>query len=188
VRWTGQIQPQYSENYVFTVSSGGGYRLWIDNKQVLSNWQENFPDSFNSAPMFLEAGKLYDIKMDYFNNDSKSGAGLSWSSESQLPEYVPQSQLYSEPLPPPVEPAGPPDTPPPVQPAITFQVATIARNFIEVRSADSAFYQLYDSHGRLLKKGNVTQGVNQINVLNFASGVLLLKFNNIRSAFKVVKM
>lgn len=96
VRWTGKIQPQFTEAFTFHLGSGGGHRLWINGKLILDSWQEHYPGSFTSSPIALEAGKLYDIKLEYFNTDKGTGMGLFWSSKSLLLEYVPQSQLYAE--------------------------------------------------------------------------------------------
>lgn len=96
VRWTGQIQAQFSEAYTFYLGSGGGHRLWIDNKIILDSWVEHYPDSFKSIPITLVAGQRYNIKLEYFNVDGGTGMGLLWTSPSQQLEYVPQSQLYTD--------------------------------------------------------------------------------------------
>jgi hypothetical protein len=95
VKWTGQIQPQYSEAYTFLLGSGGGHRLWIDNKLIIDSWEEHNPAAYESKPIMLQAGKKYDIRLEFFNNNNKSGIGLAWQSESLPMEYVPQSQLYT---------------------------------------------------------------------------------------------
>ncbi len=96
VRWTGKIMAQFSEPHTFYLGSGGGHRLWIDNKVVFDSWVEHYPDQFKSAPVTLVAGQLYDIKLEYFNNDAGTGMGLLWSAPSLPVEYVPQSQLYTD--------------------------------------------------------------------------------------------
>jgi hypothetical protein len=96
VRWTGQIMPQYSEPYTFYLGSGGGHRLWIDNKLILDSWTEHYPDSFASSPVTLVAGQLYDIKLEYFNTEGGTGIGLLWTAAGLPLEYVPQSQLYTD--------------------------------------------------------------------------------------------
>jgi hypothetical protein len=110
VRWTGKIMPQYSESYTFYLSSGGAHRLWIDNKLILDSWEEHYPDVYQASPITLEAGKLYDIKLEYYNKDGGTGMGLFWKSNSLPLEYVPQSQLFTEAIsvPPPPPPANQP--------------------------------------------------------------------------------
>ncbi len=51
VRWTGKIMAQFSESYTFYLGSGGGHRLWIDNKIILDSWLEHYPDTFKSIPL-----------------------------------------------------------------------------------------------------------------------------------------
>jgi hypothetical protein len=96
VRWTGQLQAQYSESHTFYLGSGGGHRLWIDNKLILDSWVEHYPDSFQSSPITLVAGQRYDVKLEYFNTEGGTGMGLLWTSPSLPLEYVPQSQLYTD--------------------------------------------------------------------------------------------
>lgn len=110
VRWTGQVQPQFSETYTFMLQCGGGFRLWVDNKLLLDSWTEHYPGDFKGS-INLVAGQKYDIKIEYFNTDGKSGMGLFWSSPSLALEYIPQSQLFSgavsAPAPPPAANQGP---------------------------------------------------------------------------------
>ena len=94
IRWSGQIQAQYTENHTFKVSSGGGFKLWIDKKLVLEA-AENYPNDYYTKPIALEAGKKYDIKLEYSNTDSRTGVELMWQTPSLPLEYVPQSQLYA---------------------------------------------------------------------------------------------
>ncbi|HIK16591.1 MAG TPA: hypothetical protein IGS53_15095, partial [Leptolyngbyaceae cyanobacterium M33_DOE_097] len=44
----------------------------------------------------LEAGKKYDIRLEYFENTGNATAQLMWSSPTQVKEIVPQSQLFSQ--------------------------------------------------------------------------------------------
>lgn len=125
IRWTGKIQPQYTESYTFNLSSGGGHRLWVNGKLLLDAWAEKYPGSFATAPIALEAGKLYDIKLEYFNNDAKTGMGLFWSSKSQPMEYVPQSQLYADAI---SEPNPDPTDAPPLANAGPDQTLTLPNN------------------------------------------------------------
>ncbi len=174
VRWTGKIQPQYSENYIFSFSAGGGYKLWIDNKLVSSLWQDLFPETYEAAPIALEAGQLYDIKIEYFNTDARSGVGLQWRSKSLPKEYVPQSQLYSDAVVVPGPGGGNPDPDPNPGESPAQFVATIAREYIEIKSRENSFFQLFDSSGRLLRKGRISSGANYIYIPEIAKGILFL--------------
>ncbi|MDQ6938609.1 MAG: PA14 domain-containing protein, partial [Verrucomicrobiota bacterium] len=38
IRWTGQVQPQYSETYYFTVKSDDGVKLWVNGQVIIDKW------------------------------------------------------------------------------------------------------------------------------------------------------
>jgi GH43 family beta-xylosidase len=38
VRWTGQVQPQFSENYTFQVSADDGVRLWVRGQLIIDRF------------------------------------------------------------------------------------------------------------------------------------------------------
>lgn len=89
VRWTGQIEPRYSETYAFSTERSGT-RVWIDGKPVITGWAgRNYGGS-----IALEAGKKYDIKMEMWSDRPGAAATLNWSSFNQTKEIVPASQLY----------------------------------------------------------------------------------------------
>ncbi|WP_258171269.1 fibronectin type III domain-containing protein [Paenibacillus sp. R14(2021)] len=37
-RWTGKIQPQYTETYTFYTNTDDGVRLWVNGQLLISNW------------------------------------------------------------------------------------------------------------------------------------------------------
>src|SRR5690349_4899461 len=55
VRWTGQIQAQYSQSYTFFVTSNQGMRMWIDGQLLIDNWTPHNTET-NSASIDLVAG------------------------------------------------------------------------------------------------------------------------------------
>ncbi|MEA2707532.1 MAG: hypothetical protein QOF78_133 [Phycisphaerales bacterium] len=97
VRWRGQVQPQYSQEYTFYVSSDDGARLWVDGRLLVDNWVNQSPTE-KSAKLTLEAGKKYDIRLDYYEWNLGAQAKLSWSSASQAKQIIPSSRLFTSPL------------------------------------------------------------------------------------------
>ncbi|MGE5551343.1 MAG: glycoside hydrolase family 9 protein [Bacteroidota bacterium] len=97
-RWTGQIQPLYSETYTFYTYAGDGVRLWIDNKIVIQNWTDRAAAE-NSGLIALEAGRKYDLRLEYYEGTGNAAMKLSWSSPHQAKEIVPRRQLYPAPAP-----------------------------------------------------------------------------------------
>ncbi|MCX7922713.1 MAG: PA14 domain-containing protein [Clostridia bacterium] len=93
VRWSGQVQPKFSENYTFYTRSDDGVRLWVNNQLIVNNWTPH-SEVENSGTIMLEAGKKYSIKMEYYEQGTFAAAKLYWSSTSQLKEVIPQTCLY----------------------------------------------------------------------------------------------
>jgi uncharacterized repeat protein (TIGR03806 family) len=101
VRWTGSVQPQFSENYTFYATADDGVRLWINGQEIINAWVNQAPTTYQaSAP--LVAQQFYNIEMDYYyQNDGAAEAQLAWSSPSTPQAIIPQSQLYPYTNPPP---------------------------------------------------------------------------------------
>ncbi|MEM8613620.1 MAG: PA14 domain-containing protein, partial [Cyanobacteria bacterium P01_H01_bin.105] len=94
IRWTGQVEPQFSETYTFQTSSDDGVRLWVNDKLIIDKFVDQ-PSTAHRGTIALEAGQRYDIRLDYYENYGRASAELRWSSASQPLEIIPQSQLYS---------------------------------------------------------------------------------------------
>jgi hypothetical protein len=93
VRWTGFVQPKYSEVWTFYINSDDGVRLWVNGKQLIDNWTDHAP-TVDAGTVELKAGQKYEIKMEYYQGGGPACAMLMWSSESQEQEIVPATQLY----------------------------------------------------------------------------------------------
>ncbi len=96
VRWTGQIEPLYSETYTFQTNTDDGVRLWVNNQLIIDKFIDQAPTA-HAGSITLNAGQRYDIRMEYYENGGGAQAQLAWSSASQDFEVVSRSQLYSEP-------------------------------------------------------------------------------------------
>ncbi|HWF19489.1 MAG TPA: DUF1800 family protein [Verrucomicrobiae bacterium] len=93
VRWTGQVQPQFSETYIFDVKSDDGCRLWVNDQLLIDKWQsQGVTDWTNSIT--LVAGARYDIKLDYLQTGGAAQAHLYWYSPSQPEVIIPNNCLY----------------------------------------------------------------------------------------------
>ena len=96
VRWTGQVQPQYSETYTFYTTSDDGVRLWVNGQLLVDNWTDHGPTE-NSGTITLTANQKYDIVMTYYENAGGAVAQLSWSSTSQAKQIIPPNRLFPVP-------------------------------------------------------------------------------------------
>jgi len=91
-RWTGQVQPRYTETYTFYTYTGDGVRLWVNGQLLVDQWI--YQEAEHSNTIALIAGQKYDIRMEYYEDSIFARAYLSWASASQTKEIIPQSQLY----------------------------------------------------------------------------------------------
>ena len=99
-RWTGQVQPQFSETYTFYTNTDDGVRLWVDGKLLIDTWQDQGPTEW-SGTIDLSAGHKYDLRMEYDENGGGAVAKLLWSSASRGKQIIPQERLFPVSSPPP---------------------------------------------------------------------------------------
>jgi uncharacterized repeat protein (TIGR03806 family) len=94
VRWTGSVQPQFSETYTFYTSADDGVRLYLNGQLLIDDWNDKPVATTHSNTIALAAQQLYSIELDYYQKTSSASASLSWSSASTPFSVVPQTQLY----------------------------------------------------------------------------------------------
>ncbi len=92
-RWTGQVQPLYTEAYTFYVSSSNGRRLWVNNQLLIDQWIDDSGTEY-SGTINLVAGQKYDLKLECFNNVGAAACHLSWFSTRQPKEIIPTAHLF----------------------------------------------------------------------------------------------
>ncbi len=93
VRWTGQVQPEFSETYTFYTVSDDGVRLTVNGEVIIDNLTDH-PPTENSGVITLVAGQRYDIKMEFYENGVGAVAQLLWTSASQPRQVIPQNGLF----------------------------------------------------------------------------------------------
>jgi alpha-L-fucosidase len=93
VRWTGTIQPQYSEAYTVLVVSGGSVQVWIDGKKIISDTTQH-DAAVDKATVTLKAGTRYPIRVEYADNKHEGYLKLLWYAPDAGQRTVPTSQLY----------------------------------------------------------------------------------------------
>lgn len=78
-RWTGYFVPQQSGDYTFYTNSDDGVRLYLDEEQVINDWQRH-SETVNSYVRRLEAGKPYKIRLEYFERVGAATVGFGISA------------------------------------------------------------------------------------------------------------
>ena len=96
VRWTGFVQPFYTETYTFKTFSDDGDRVWVNGQQIINDWSGQHGGKTSSGSIALQAGVLYPITVEFFENTGGAAMRLYWSSLSQGEQIIPQTQLYPQ--------------------------------------------------------------------------------------------
>ena len=77
VCWTGKIKVKESGQYTFMVRGDDGFRLFFDNKKVLDEWIDQ-SETQKNVILDLVAGKEYDIRLEYYENQGGAAASLGY--------------------------------------------------------------------------------------------------------------
>ena len=94
IRWSGQMTPVTSGEQVFKVRADGAVRVWVNGEKIIDNGDgENItnksipPTIPVSGKITLQAGKSYDVKLEYSRRDGYLstmgglvGVQMAWAS------------------------------------------------------------------------------------------------------------
>lgn len=95
VRWTGEVQADITETFIFHTYSDDGVRLWVDDQLILDDWRTHGPEWVSSTPVALVGGVKYTIRLEYLEDGGGANITLAWSNGLIERTTVPQSQLYT---------------------------------------------------------------------------------------------
>ncbi|MFM1770778.1 MAG: Endo,4-beta-xylanase precursor, partial [Verrucomicrobiota bacterium] len=97
VRWSGQVEARFSETCTFHVLADDGARLWVNDRLLLVRTAYSASGLEMSGTLALQAGRRYNLVLEYIENTGNARVQLDWSSPSQPRETIPQAQLYPVP-------------------------------------------------------------------------------------------
>ncbi len=87
VRWTGTIKVDVSGEYTFKVTSDEGTRLYIDSSKILDDWVDHYAVP-KLAFCFLEAGKEYPIRLEYYEDFYSASVKLEFGNDQTGDEQL----------------------------------------------------------------------------------------------------
>lgn len=93
IRWTGAVRAEATASVTFHTLSDDGVRLWINDQLVIDNYTIHTATE-NVGTIPLVAGKLYDLKLEYFEQSGPAVIRLSWSRPGVEAAVIPQTALY----------------------------------------------------------------------------------------------
>lgn len=86
VRWSGKLEAPSSGGYKFFVTADDGVRLWIGDKKIIDAWWDQEAASYEGS-IWLERGKKYDIRIEYYNSILHCVLKLSWENPEDEYEF-----------------------------------------------------------------------------------------------------
>jgi hypothetical protein len=172
VRWQGKIQPRTTGEYTFYVNSDNGRRLWINDLPVIDKWIDDYDIEY-SGTLFLEAGQLYNIKLDYYEKDGGAYCRLEWISPKQLREIVPRSQLYT------LDYSG--FESPRFNVELTIYPNPASGNFVNINIGNGrlpveAVLKIQDMTGRIIRTQRLTSAGNRLDISGMSGGIYFVSF------------
>jgi beta-glucosidase len=81
-RWTAKLHPPVTGLYNLSFSGDDGYRVYLDGKLLIDRWIRQAVYT-SGAQMQLEAGKTYDVRIEYFQNTGDAVAQFKWMIPGQ---------------------------------------------------------------------------------------------------------
>lgn len=87
IRWSGQLLPPVSGRYRIEAAADDGYRLYVDGKQVLDHWEPSDRMRGDGVELDLQAGRAYDLRLEYFDSERDAGVRLGWRMPGAKPPF-----------------------------------------------------------------------------------------------------
>ena len=79
VRWTGKLKAPKSGTYKIGIEGNDGYRMWINGKLMIDNWQKKSYQTKTVDYQFV-ADKSYDIRIEFFESAGNAKFKLIWNA------------------------------------------------------------------------------------------------------------
>ena len=110
-RWTGEVMPEFSQIYTFTLETNFAGRLYVNGVLVVNNWPPttvvkssgtgSTPNTGSrvSGTIELQAGVRYPVVLEHYQDGGTGRCYLLWSSANQALEMIPATRLFANPPP-----------------------------------------------------------------------------------------
>lgn len=87
IRWSGQLLPPVSGRYRIEAAADDGFRLYVDGKRVLDHWTDSDRLRSDGVDLDLEAGRAYDLRLEYYDAERDAGVRLAWRMPGAKPPF-----------------------------------------------------------------------------------------------------
>jgi beta-glucosidase len=96
VRWSGVLLAPATGNYQIGFTGQDGYRLWLNNSPLIQDWTRHHPASSRSKGIFLEKGRAYPIKIEFFAGFRGAVAQLRWNLPGENGQHALEAARQAE--------------------------------------------------------------------------------------------
>jgi beta-glucosidase len=87
VRWSGQLLPPATGRYELSVAADDGVRLVVDGRTLIDDWTTTPRAKARTATIELEAGRAYDVRLEYFEAERDAEVRFSWQEPGAKPPF-----------------------------------------------------------------------------------------------------
>ena len=77
IRWLGYIKPENTGDYDFIVRGDDGFRLWVNNQEIINDWQDQSATT-EVATIHLQEDTIYPVKLEYYQNLGLADITFGW--------------------------------------------------------------------------------------------------------------
>lgn len=94
-RWTGRLAPSASGLYELGMVSDDGCRIYLNGELIVDAWHDQSGQA-NTKSIQLEAGKAYDLRVEYYENTGSAMARLGWALHDKFEREAEEAARQSD--------------------------------------------------------------------------------------------
>ncbi|RKY84837.1 beta-glucosidase, partial [candidate division KSB1 bacterium] len=87
VRWSGKFTVPSTKLYRISITTDDGVRLYVNGRLLVDRWFDRAATT-DIVSLKLEAGKQYDICIEYYENGGMAFASLGWDEKSDIEDEI----------------------------------------------------------------------------------------------------
>ena len=94
IMWNGGIMVPEEGEYTFYTGSDDGVKLYVNDLLIIDRWFDQGLTEY-SGSVYLRAGIVYPIRLEYYDNGGSAAIYLKWSGPSIEKQIIPTQYLAS---------------------------------------------------------------------------------------------
>ncbi len=96
-RWSGVLLVPETTLYTFSSLTSDGVRVYLNGQMIIDRFTDQNSRWTDSTPIYLTAGQMVDITMEYYENTGNAVAKLKWTGPAfagRNGDIIPQAYLF----------------------------------------------------------------------------------------------